>query len=132
MSESHMRREVCRALKPLHAVAVENPIRPGFPDICYADGLLELKHVRKWPTSGEAPLAVPHYTPQQRLFHRKRAKAGGRMFVVLQVGREWLLFRAVDAADRLGFASRRELLELAILKFAHPRELLPWLTHLQR
>lgn len=127
MSERAMRQAVVRALKSLHAVSIENPCRPGTPDISYADGLLELKWARSWPKRPETPLTLDHYTPQQRLFHIKRRRAGGKMFVVLQVARDWFLLDGLAAAERLGYASRAELEQVALLRFSSPLQLLPWL-----
>lgn len=127
MSEREMRQQVVRALKPLHAVAVENPVRPGFPDISYADGLIELKWVRSWPSRAETALDVPHYTPQQRLFHMKRWAAGGNMFVLLQVARQWFIFDGEAAAHHLGYATRGTIEAVALEEFSSPLEILPWL-----
>lgn len=122
-----MRQRVVRELKPLHGFSIENPCRPGTPDISYADGLLELKWCRSWPVRDDTPLAVPHYTPQQRLFHRKRWEAGGQMYLLLQVGRDWLLFTGPDAAQNLGYATKAGLEAVAAARFTDLAQLTPWL-----
>lgn len=128
MSERNMRQRVVRILKPLHAFSIENPCRPGTPDLSYADGLLELKWARAWPTKDTSVFQVPHYTPQQRLFHRKRWSAGGKMFVLLQVANDWMIFAGPVAAAYLGYTTRVELEGFAAGKFGKdPSQLLPWL-----
>lgn len=108
MSEKATRKRVVKALKPLHAVAVENSVVPGTPDVNYVGGWIELKQADEWPVM-MGPLRMPHYTPQQRIWHRKRRAAGGSCFVLLQVAQEWLLFDATVAAEVLGTATRVEL-----------------------
>ncbi len=92
MSESGMRGNVLKILKPLDGVAVENPTMPGTPDINYVDGFIELKWLRSWPKDPEAVVRIEHYSPQQRLWIRRRHLAGGKVWLLLQCKREWLLF----------------------------------------
>jgi len=113
MSEQGMRKKVVQALKPLDAISVENSCGPGTPDVNYVDGWLELKWARTWPKKPETPLRLEHFTRQQRLWLIRRWKAGGRAFVLLKVGVEWLLFDAPTAADKLGRSTRAELYEVA-------------------
>lgn len=97
-----MRNRIVKALKPLHAVAVENLTYPGTPDINFAGGWLELKELEAWPKDPDAVVPVPHFTPQQRLFLRLRNKAGEFADVLLKVGRSWFLIYGPDSADNLG------------------------------
>lgn len=98
-----------RALRPLHAVAVENPACPGTPDINYVDGWIECKWMRQWPSRDDQPVRVPHFTPQQRLWLRERRRAGGRAWLLLQCGRTWVLLQGERAATLLGEATAGEL-----------------------
>lgn len=97
-----MRNRVVRILKPLHAIAVENPVHPGTPDINFAGGWLECKELDAWPKDPDVVVPVPHFTPQQRLFLKQRNKAGEFADVLLKVGRSWFLIYGPDAADNLG------------------------------
>lgn len=112
-SEVSMRQRVVNALRPLDAVAVENPAHPGTPDVNYVEGWIELKAAASWPAQAETPLRIDHFTNVQRIWLNRRARRGGRAHVLLRVGHEWLLFSALDAAARLGLSSRAELLSLA-------------------
>lgn len=112
-SERHMRTRVVKALRPLHAVAVENPVCPGTPDVNYADGMLELKSLPEWPTDPRSTLLVPHFTPQQRLWLRKRHLAGGRVHLLLKVEDDWLLIPGYEAAVHVGRARREVLLSIS-------------------
>lgn len=116
MSERAMRKRVLRALKPLHAVAVENPAHPGTPDVNYIEGWLELKKLKAWPKSDDAPVALEHFAPQQRIWLRNRTVMGGSSYMLLQVGNEWLLFTGRVAADIVGRVSRRVLYLRCLLR----------------
>jgi hypothetical protein len=110
---SVMRPKVVAALRPLDAMSVESGAHIGTPDINCTLGWIELKYVESWPVRETTPLAVPHFTPQQRAWIGRRARLGGFVCVLLKVGREWLLFDGSQAAERLGTATRRELLGMA-------------------
>ena len=117
MSERSLRGNVVAALKPLHAVPVENPVWPGTPDVSYAGGWIELKQVEQWPARAETVLKIDHYTPQQRIFAVKERRAGGACWMLLQVGRrELLLFDGAVAARFLSKTWRRlDCIENAVL-----------------
>lgn len=117
MSESAQRAAVLKALRPLHAVPVENPALPGTPDVNYIDGWIELKQLPRWPTSGNI-VKVRHFTPQQRLFLRLRRAKNGKAWVLLRVKLEWLLFDGAVAAEKLGNVTKQELRELAVMRWA--------------
>lgn len=110
MSESDMRGKVLRILKPLHGIAVENPVLPGTSDVNYIDGWIELKWLRSWPKRPGTPVAIEHYTPQQKLFIRKRHSLGGRAFLLLQCRREWLMFKHPVTMD-VGKLTKQELID---------------------
>lgn len=115
LENATMRKKVVQLLKPLHAVSIENgATHPGTPDISYAEGWLELKALDRWPVRPDTPLRVPHFTPQQRIFLIRRCKAGGRAYVLLTVGRDWLLFNGAAAAHALGKSPKSVLYNLAI------------------
>lgn len=114
MSEATMRANVLDTLRELDALAVENPIRPGTPDVNYVEGWIELKWLRRWPKVKEGvAVKIDHYTPQQRRWLARRHRKGGAAFLLLQVGRDWLLFRGDVAAEHVGRCSRARLFELA-------------------
>lgn len=115
MTEARMRQAVVAALKGRDAVAVENPIRPGTPDVNYIEGWIELKQIPAWPKRADTPVRIDHFTPQQRVWLHRRCLRGGRAHVLLLVGnKEWLLFQGEDAANHLGKIPKKQLLSLAI------------------
>jgi len=118
MSESSQRGLVTKALRALHAVAVENPAFPGTPDVNYVEGWIELKELDRWPKNAdESPVLVEHYTPQQRRWQVERRIAHGTCWFVLKVGQEWLLYDAAIAALHVGLVPRPELRKLAAHQF---------------
>jgi hypothetical protein len=119
-SEKQMRGNVVKALRAakLDARPVENPVDPGFPDVEYIGGLLELKEVDEWPARADTILRIEHYTQEQRIWHERRAHHGGRIHVLLQVGREYLLFKGAVAAQHLGRVPRATLYDLACMRWS--------------
>lgn len=110
MSEQGMRKRIVgRTLKPLDAVSVENPAYPGTPDVNFVEGWVELKWIRRWPVRPETEVKIDHYTPQQRVWLKRRWMKGGNVWLLLQVGAEWLLFDGDTAAEVVGRATRKEL-----------------------
>ena len=107
-----MRSKVVKILSPLHGIAVENPTLPGTPDVNYIDGWIELKWLRNWPSRATTVAKLDHYTPQQKLWIRKRHKKGGKVFVMLQCKREWFLFK-YPVTNEIGELTREELIEKA-------------------
>jgi hypothetical protein len=86
----------------LDPVRVENPIHPGTPDVNLATGAwIELKSIASWPIRATSSVAIPHFTPQQRVFLFRRWKyAPGTTYLLLEVRsvRQVLLFDGDVAA----------------------------------
>ena len=116
MIESTMRTTLVRLLKPLGAFAVENGgAHPGTPDIACTLGWIECKSTESWPVNPDTPVQLNHpLTQQQRIWQIKWAAAGGRGWVMLNVGREWLLLRGIVAATILGGAEAATRAELMV------------------
>jgi len=107
MSEHTMAHTVRRAVRSLDPVRVENPCHPGTPDINYVEGWLELKWLRRWPeNANESPVLLPHYTQKQRVWHMRRWAQGGNVFLLWQIGHEWMLFSGDRAALYVGRVTR--------------------------
>ena len=101
--EKHMRRWVIKYLKKLDAIAVENPVYPGTPDVNYIEGWIELKSLDKFPKRLETTkIKISHYTKQQRAWILKRHLKGGAVFLFLQVATEFFLFDGHYAAKHVG------------------------------
>lgn len=88
-----MRSTVVKVLKPFDAISVENPAYPGTPDVNSTLGWIELKEAKRWPRGAHTPLRLPHFTQQQRVWLTRRARVDrGRVWLLLKVGEEWLLY----------------------------------------
>ena len=98
MSEKALGRLLARRLGPRWVHTHHHDLTPGVPDYSYAvGGWLELKHRPAWPARAETPVRLSDGSwPAQRLFLRRRAAAGERCFVLLQVGRGLWLYRLAD------------------------------------
>ena len=123
--ESTMRSNVLEILRKegLDARPVENPIDPGFPDVEYIGGVIELKACSGWPARASTPLRIDHYSWEQRIWQSRRWRKGGTVFVLIQVGSEFLLFTGNVASEVLGLVPQAELRTHARHQFASLSEL---------
>ena len=125
-AESDQRAKVINWLRILNAVSVENPVGPGTPDVNYGgildgvrvEGWLELKSVDKWPVREETSLRLPHYSPQQRVWHARRHRVGGMVHVLLKVADDWILLDGVTAAKELGKCNKQRLIAVSCAYWA--------------
>lgn len=122
--ESSVRSSVTKQLRAVgfHVTAVDNEsCSPGTPDVHYCGrrtlpagpgpllvGWIELK-VLELPVRASSIVRADHYTPQQRLWHRQYAEAGGKIHVLAflsgqraDVDDEWALLPVGWSADNLG------------------------------
>lgn len=126
-SERALWQLVREALKPYKAdlERVENAIGYGTPDVNYCltykgrtnEGWLELKEIERWPVGDEKVVRVDHYTPQQRVWARKRSLRGGKVYMLLRVAHSGhiMLIEGARAAARLGLlANRPEVLTMGL------------------
>ena len=118
MSEKDQRRRVVKALRELHAIAVENPARVGTPDVNYAGGWIELKWLRQWPVKPETPVRFPHFTLTQKAWITQRAKVGGNIWVLIQCKKDWLIFDGPTAVTK-SWPSTRLHMAIVLFKVAH-------------
>lgn len=102
-----------KALRSLDAIAVENPALPGTPDVNYIEGWVELKWLRSWPKQPGTLVKFDHFTVQQRVWHIRRRRAGGRTWMLIQCKREWILLDGAVAALNVNLSTRTELIYLA-------------------
>lgn len=96
----------------LDPVRIENSVGLGTPDINYLHGWIELKYVPSWPKRG-GPLRIPHFTPQQRVFLRRRWLSGGHAWLLLRVETEYLIFSGEIANTYVGYTNREHLYQVA-------------------
>lgn len=106
---------VRKALKGLDPVRVENRVEAGTPDVNYVFGWVELKWMRKKPKREGTILHLDHeMTTEQRTWAVRRHHAGGKVFLLLKISTEWILFKGEVAAEYLGYSTLEQLREKAI------------------
>lgn len=120
MSEAAFWSNVKPVLIGWDPVRVETGDRDGIPDVNHKYGWIELK-VTEWPKRPETPVDFSHYTQQQRVWHKRRALAGGRVHVLVRIGTDVLLFRGDVAAKVLGYTNTAET-KAAALRHWKPRQ----------
>lgn len=95
-----------------HLIRVENWAENGTPDVngCWQgkEFWVELK-VAELPKREITPVAVPHFTEDQRRWLHNRSVAGGNAYLLLQVEREYLLFKGDAAAIFVGYSTLNQL-----------------------
>lgn len=115
---------------------VENLINEGTPDVNYCltidgvtkEGWIELKCIEHLPVQ-EGTIFVPKYSQLQRLWHKKRLRAKGRISVLLYItrNREYWLITGSVAITYLGLPiTQRSLKTMPAFKFKagiEPREI---------
>ena len=114
-----MRARMVKGLRSLHAIPVENPVHPGTPDFNCTLGWVELKWLRSWPKGRDTVVRIKHFTPQQRRWLRKRWFVDKSAWLLLQVGREYLLFNGAVADAFVGKVSRERLIQLSYKYWKH-------------
>ncbi len=85
-----------RALSPFgRLVRIESPIAPGIPDVYYrlrgVGGWVELKEHDGWPVRPTTALRLPHLRLEQVAWLEAERAAGGLAFLLLQIGRDYVL-----------------------------------------
>lgn len=129
--ENDQRKHLVRIMRPLHAVAIENGVGVGTPDINYRDGWIECKSVDQ-PARADTVVRVDHFTAHQRLFHRMRRQAGGVSLVCVKVGTMWLLMDGQVAAEVLGRVNIERLVERSVATWNHKPQRKEFLDCLKR
>jgi len=122
MSEARYRQSVVKGLRKLRMdpVSVENGLtHPGTPDINWLHGWIELKVIPKWPVRPETVVRCSTFTPQQRIWLRRRWNANGSAYLLARIGRNHLLFNGADAADYFGEVRREILEDVAEMNVTH-------------
>jgi hypothetical protein len=120
MSESKLRKEVLKWLKPLHGVSVENMMERGTPDINWSGGWMELKYVAAWPKK-EDTLVRTKNRPAQIPWAKRRVAAGGIVFWLVKIEKTYLLFdMATSPMPQIGSLTRNQMIEAACCVWSAP------------
>lgn len=136
MSESTMRSNLVKALRPLDAVAIESPSTGiGIPDVNYIGGWIECKYRPTWPARAyQNPVKFPHtLSKEQGLWLYRRSTAGGIALCCCQVAQEWFFFDGLTIKDRFDKMNRTEMELESLLHFPkglQKERLITWLKSL--
>lgn len=88
----------------------------GVPDVSFGcggqNGWIELKYLPKFPKRPATPVKIRHYTNEQKIWLRKRGKAGGSTWLFLRIEKEFLLFHWTKCRE-VGKLPIGELREIA-------------------
>lgn len=100
MVEKRLRSKVIKLLEPLGAFAVENPAKPGTPDVCTTMGWIELKLGTFAKTSrGAVRITLRN---EQRIWLRKWSLFGGKAWVLTVINGEWFLHDGLWSSENIG------------------------------
>jgi hypothetical protein len=131
MKESTARKRLLRLFKEagVPAIPVENTSWPGTPDIAYPEGWIEVKTIENCnlPKRITTPIRIDHFTAQQRHFAYWWTKGEGRCYMVLVLGKLWLLLDGEYYWQSFGRHTIEEIRENALLESHHifdPQEFL--------
>lgn len=102
---------------------IETPDIDGTPDVNHLFGWVELKYVRAWPKRDNTPLRLDHYSQHQRVWHKRRCKAGGLCHVLLGVEKEHFLIWGEVASEFLGKIPRMELIMRSDAHWTNAKEM---------
>lgn len=94
MSEKDVTRALCRLLKSLDPIRIENALTtPGIGDINISSGWIEAKNLKSYPKRESTPVRLHHpYTDDQKRWAQKRTAAGGKVWLVVKVANDWYIF----------------------------------------
>jgi len=100
VTEANFWRDIVRPRLGVFGVVQRLEI-PNVPDTLYcirgAAGLIELKHAYEWPAKSVTPMHFAYFTVEQVNWIEAWHDAGGRCFVLAQVGHDYLLYGAKTA-----------------------------------
>lgn len=110
-----MRSYLVSVMKPLHAVAIENHMRAGTPDINYIDGWIECKWLQAYPKNINNSIRFKHTLTQgQKLWLCSRAKRGGVALVCCKISKDWYVFDAFTAYANFDKMNKEDMIEKSI------------------
>lgn len=84
----------------------------SFPMTVGVHGFIELKYRGMAPERPSTVCKIDHYTDDQRIWLRDKGRAGGMTFLLLQLGRVYMLFDHVGCQE-VGKVTTAELYDLA-------------------
>ena len=95
---------------------IENAFYKGVPDVNFLiggiEGWLELKFLKTFPKKENTPVNIPHFTQEQKLWHKERWENHGLTAMLLQVDDYYFLFVS-DKIAIVGHLSKQGLIDNA-------------------
>jgi hypothetical protein len=136
MSETSMRKNLVKKLKPVDACSIESPSTGvGIPDINFKEGWMECKWLRYWPKSADTkPVTFPHpLSKAQQIWLWRRERCGGVALVVAQVSKSWFFWSGKHIRDNKlwGNMTRPQMIAEAELYFPNGLEVENLLNYLR-
>ena len=116
MSEAALRTMLRTRLSPYGIIKrIENRCDKGTPDILYClrdvTGLIELKYLSAWPKRKNTSIRIASFTKDQAIWLTQWKASGGKSWLLLQIGRVYVLLGAVTAyMVQAGVFAKDELL----------------------
>ena len=100
----------------------EEALQAGIADVSYVSrgrhhGWIELKKLKEWPKRESTIVRIEHYTDDQRIWLKKKGRAGGYTWLFLQVCRDYLLFDWEQCQD-LGKLNKAETFARAAVSWS--------------
>lgn len=121
MSEtSSVRSPLVRKLKRIDAQPIESPMKGGVPDVNHRFGWIECKYKPQWTRNcDKSPVKFPHpLTKGQKVWIRRRVRAGGSVSVCAKVRMDWFFFDCSTwELNRFNCMTRPEMMEECGLHF---------------
>jgi hypothetical protein len=80
----------------------EDALQKGIADVSYIStlgqhGWIELKQVNEWPKRESTILRIDHYSDDQRMWLKRKGKAGAFTWLFVKVQRDYMLFDWLQA-----------------------------------
>ena len=92
---------------------IENAFYKGVPDVNFLirgiEGWLELKFLKEFPKKENTTVNIPHFTQEQKLWHKERWENHGLTAMLLQVDDYYFLFVS-DKIALAGHLSKKGLI----------------------
>lgn len=92
----------------------EDAFSEGIPDLSYdipgmkGSGWIELKYLKSFPKRESTVVKIPHYSIMQRNWIKQHGRINNRVYLFVQVNREYFLFNWLTAAQSVGLALTKE------------------------
>ena len=111
-----MRTRVCKILKKFDAMAVENRVGDGTPDVAIIGGWIECKLTKSFPKRPDTPVTLTHgLLNSQKVWMARHHRRGGEVHVLTQIANEFFLHEPTWAIANLGNVDRETMTKAAVL-----------------